>query len=167
MTPDILLFFGLAIVALLSALGLLVSRNALYSALFLIVNFGAIAVMYLQLNAPFLAAVQVSVYAGAIMVLFLFVIMLLGAERLRSVADPPGMRWQRPLAIALAVALAAQAAYVFLTRSGAEPAVAGAVDSSPAAIGKLLIDGYLFPFEVVAVVLLAAMVGAVVLTREK
>jgi len=167
MTLDTLVFILLAAVAVVAALGLVISRNALYAALFLILNFGAIAVMYLQLNAPFLAMVQVSVYAGAIMVLFLFVIMLLGAEQLRGEPDRPGMKWQRPLSIALAVVLLVQAAYVFITQAGAEPAAAAAPDSGPLAIGKMLINSYLFPFEIVSIVLLAAMIGAVVLTREK
>ena len=81
MTPDLLLFFFLALVAVVSALAMLSSTNAVYSALFLIVNFGTIAVFFLLLGAPFLAMAQVTVYAGAIMVLFLFVIMLLGAEQ--------------------------------------------------------------------------------------
>ena len=84
MTSDYLLFMVLAIVAVASALSMLFSRNAVYSALFLIINFGTIAVFYLLLGSPFLAMAQITVYAGAIMVLFLFVIMLLGAEQLRK-----------------------------------------------------------------------------------
>ena len=79
---DLIVLILLGAVSIASALGLLLSRNAIYAALFLVLNFGVGAVIYLLLNAPFLAVVQVSVYAGAIMVLFLFVIMLLGAERL-------------------------------------------------------------------------------------
>jgi len=165
MSPDFLVFIVLAAVAIAAGLGLILSRNALYAALFLIVNFGAVAVLYLLLNAPFLAAVQVSVYAGAIMVLFLFVIMLLGAERLGQTEERPRLRWQRPLAIVLAIVLVGQAAYVLLARDAG--GVSAAADTSPAAIGKALVTSYLFPFEVVSIVLLAAMIGAVVLTREK
>ncbi|MDW8227907.1 MAG: NADH-quinone oxidoreductase subunit J, partial [Anaerolineales bacterium] len=78
----LLLFFILAATAVATALGLLLSRNAVYAALFLVLNFAAIAVFYLLLGAPFVAMTQVTVYAGAIMVLFLFVIMMLGAEKL-------------------------------------------------------------------------------------
>ena len=74
------IFLILATISVFSAISMLTSKNAVHSALFLILNFAAIAVFYLILNAPFLAAVQITVYAGAIMVLFLFVIMLLGAE---------------------------------------------------------------------------------------
>lgn len=167
MSLELLLFLIIALVAVAAALGMLFSRSALYAALFLITNFGAVAVLYLLLNAPFLAVVQVSVYAGAIMVLFLFVIMLLGAERLGREPEAPTMRWQRPLAIALAVVLIVQAIYVFATRASAAPAVAGAIDAGPLNIGKTLINSYLLPFEVIAIVLLAAMIGAVVLTRDK
>jgi len=78
-------FIILAIIAIAAALGLLLSRNAVHSALYLVLNFVTIAIFYLILNAPFLAMVQVTVYAGAIVVLFLFVIMLLGAEQLRGI----------------------------------------------------------------------------------
>jgi hypothetical protein len=85
------IFIALAVVALIAALGMLLSDNAIYSALFLIVNFATIAVLYLLLNAPFLAMVQVTVYAGAIMVLFLFVIMLLGARQRPGDRQPAGV----------------------------------------------------------------------------
>lgn len=157
----------LGAVSIASALGVLLSRNAIYSALFLVLNFGVGAVLYLMLNAPFLAVIQVSVYAGAIMVLFLFVIMLLGAERLSPAQNPPGTTFQRPLAIILGVALFVLAAYVlFAPRAAATPAAA-AVDSSPTAVGLELFGPYVFPFEVVSLLLLTAMIGAVVLTRNK
>ncbi|MBI3363016.1 MAG: NADH-quinone oxidoreductase subunit J, partial [Chloroflexi bacterium] len=88
---ELSLFFLLALIAMLAAGGMLLSRNAVYSALFLIVNFATVAVFFLLLGAPFIAMAQVTVYAGAIMVLFLFVIMLLGAERLRQKSVLP---WQ-------------------------------------------------------------------------
>lgn len=163
---ETLVFILMAAVSIAAALGLLLSRNAIYAALFLILNFGTVAVFYLLLNAPFLAAVQVSVYAGAIMVLFVFVIMLLGAERLRS-EDTHGQAWQRPLAIGLGIVLVALTTVVLM--GGVGPVVANAtpVDSSPGAMGLALFGPYLFPFEVVSILLLVAMIGAVVLTREK
>ena len=78
MSLDLILFLILALVAIATALGMLFSRNAVYSALFLVLNFVTVAVFYLLLGAPFIAMSQITVYAGAIMVLFLFVIMLLG-----------------------------------------------------------------------------------------
>ena len=165
---ETLIFILMAAVSIAAALGLLLSKNAIYAALFLILNFGTVAIFYLLLNAPFLAAVQVSVYAGAIMVLFVFVIMLLGAERLQT-EDSHGQAWQRPLAVGLGIVLVALTAIVLL---GVVPPVAAAasatpVDSSPMAIGLALFGPYLFPFEVVSILLLVAMIGAVVLTREK
>jgi len=82
MNLTLILFYVLAVAAVATAAGLLLSRNSVYAALFLVLNFATVAVFYLLLGAPFIALVQVTVYAGAIMVLFLFVIMLLGAEKL-------------------------------------------------------------------------------------
>ena len=81
--PELVIFLVLAVIAVAAALGMLASSNAIYSALFLVVNFGVVATFYLLLGAPFIAMAQVTVYAGAIMVLFLFVIMLLGAEQMK------------------------------------------------------------------------------------
>ncbi|PJF48515.1 MAG: NADH-quinone oxidoreductase subunit J [Chloroflexi bacterium] len=166
MTPDLPILIVLGAVSIASALGLLLSRNAIYAALFLVLNFGVGAVIYLVLNAPFIAVVQVSVYAGAIMVLFLFVIMLLGAERLSPGENPPGISFQRPLAIALGGVLLGLALYALFVRQPPTTATALA-DSSPTAIGLSLFGPYLFPFEVVSILLLVAMVGAVVLTRNR
>ena len=165
MTPQLILFLFLALVAVLSALGMLFSRNAIYAALFLIMNFGTVAVFYLTLGAPFIALSQVTVYAGAIMVLFLFVIMLLGAEQLGNEAALP---WQRPLAFILGGILLFEAAYAIFTRvtGAAGPTELAATYGSPAEIGALLFSKYLLPFEVISVLLLAAMVGAIVLTRK-
>lgn len=165
MLADWILFVGLALVAIGSALGLLLSKNAVYAALNLIINFITVAVFYLTLNAPFIALTQVTVYAGAIMVLFLFVIMLLGAEQLGTGATLP---WQRPLAYVLGGILLFEAGYAIFTRATA----AGTADQvastygSPAAIGEVLFNVYLLPFEVISILLLAAMVGAIVLTRK-
>ncbi|MFN3704421.1 MAG: NADH-quinone oxidoreductase subunit J [Thermoflexales bacterium] len=158
----------LGALSLASALGLLLSRNAVYAALFLVLNFSVGAVIYLLFNAPFLAVTQVAVYAGAIMVLFVFVIMLLGAERLAPAENPPGLAYQRPLAIILAVALLAVAAWALLSGAQIEPSpsVAPRPDSSPQAMGMWLFGPYLLPLQVVALLLLAAMVGALVLSRK-
>jgi NADH-quinone oxidoreductase subunit J len=167
---DIIPFLILSAVAVLAALAMVASRNAIHAALFLVVNFSTIAIFYLVLNAPFLAMVQVAVYAGAIMVLFLFVIMLLGVERLdhsgRSTESK--LEWQRPVAILLALVLLIEGGYlVFEKLGGGSELTEAIVDSSPQAVGELLFDSYLFPFEVTSVLLLVAMVGAVVLTMDK
>jgi len=169
MNLSLLLFFVLAFVAVLSAIGLLVSRSAIYAALFLVLNFAAVAVYYLVLGAPFIAMAQVTVYAGAIMVLFLFVIMLLGAERL-----PPGqaLPWQRPLAIGLAVVLLAEAGLLLVQRLKItavllNPAPEVNSSASLVALGKALFQMYLLPFEVTSVLLLVAMIGVIVLAKRE
>ncbi len=154
-------FMLLAVIAVGSAIGMLVSRDAVHSALFLVLNFITIAVFYVVLNAPFLAMVQVTVYAGAIMVLFMFVIMLLGAERLR------GMWGDRPSELVFAAFLGFLLVVTFLialVMEGKTAVSANMIDSSPVALGLRLFEGYVFPFEVVGILLLSAMVGVVILT---
>jgi NADH-quinone oxidoreductase subunit J len=167
MDTQLITFLILAIIAIAAALGMLFSQSAIYSALFLVLNFGTVAVFYIILNAPFIAMAQVSVYAGAIMVLFLFVIMLLGTELL-----PPSkaLPWQRPLAIFLAVILFGESVYLLFIRKAATGDVPQPVQTfgSPQAVGQALFTSYLLPFEITSVLLLIAMVGAIVLTiREK
>ena len=165
MTLNLILFLGLALVSIASALGLLLSRSAVYAALNLILNFSAIALLYLMLHAPFIALIQITVYAGAIMVLFLFVIMLLGAERLGGGAPLP---WQRPVSIVLAVILFLEAVYLVFFRMGTTTQTATVPEGfgTPFAIGETLFTQYLLPFEAISILLLAAIVGAIVLTRK-
>ena len=169
MTLDLIFFLILALIAVTTALGMLLSRNAVYSALFLVLNFVTVAVFYLLLGAPFIAMAQVTVYAGAIMVLFLFVIMLLGAEALPETEVLP---WQKYLAGGLAAVLALEATFIFLTR--ARPA--GEITSPDASVntitnirelGNRLFTQYLLPFEVTSILLLVAMIGAIVLVRKE
>ena len=138
----------------------------MYAALFLILNFGAVAVFYLMLQAPFISLAQVTVYGGAIMVLFLFVIMLLGAEQL-----PRGtvLTWQRPLAMLLGVVLMAEGMYVLFIRNPVSAAMpqAQAGFGEPVTLGQILFSQYLLPFEVTSVLLLVAMIGTIVLSRRK
>ena len=94
---EYIVFTITAVVAIIGATAMLISRNAVHSVLFMLLNFSSIAVLYLLLRAPFLFAVQLIVYAGAIIVLFLFVVMLLGAERAEDEADQ--LAWQRPIAL--------------------------------------------------------------------
>ncbi len=165
MTVNLILFLILSVVCIVTALGMLVSRSAVYSALWLVLNLATVAVFYILLNAPFISMAQVTVYGGAIMVLFLFVIMLLGTEQL-----PPDrqMPWQRPLAIVLAVVLVAEAVYLIIARgttSGGIPSPV-ATFGSPQAVGQALFSQYLLPFEITSVPLLIAMVGAIILTMR-
>lgn len=166
MVGEWILFLGLALVAVASALGLLLSKNSIYAALNLVLNFVTVAIFYLILAAPFIALVQITVYAGAIMVLFLFVIMLLGAERMGGGSTLP---WQRPLAFVLGGILVLEAVYAIVARVQGAPfsTVVAADYGSPAAVGALLYSDYLLPFEVISVLLLVALVGAVVLSRRQ
>ena len=168
MDLTLILFFVLAITAVATAVGLLVSRSAVYAALFLVLNFACVAVFYLILGAPFVAMAQVTVYAGAIMVLFLFVIMLLGAEKLPRAKVLP---WQRPLAIAAAAVLLAEAGFLLFerARSSSLLALPGAEANTMASLREMammLFNQYLLPFEVTSILLLVAMVGAIVLTKQ-
>jgi NADH-quinone oxidoreductase subunit J len=169
MSVDLILFFVLALVAVAAAIGMLVSQNAVYSALFLVINFFTVAVFYLLLGAPFIAMAQITVYAGAIMVLFLFVIMLLGAEKL---APRKVLPYQRPLAIGLAFVLVAETTYLLLSRVQSTAAIIAPPVSTNAVgeineLGMALFSDYLLPFEVTSIVLLVAMVGAIVLTKRE
>jgi len=164
MTGNLILFIILAGVAVGSALAMMFSRNAIYAALFLILNFITVALFYLILDAPFIAISQVAVYAGAIMVLFLFVIMLLGAEQ---TGRTPSRWWYEPVSLFLGVVLLVEIAIIIFSQSGR---VSASVDvpasiGSPLAIGELLFTRYLLPFEATSILLLAAMVGAIVMTR--
>ncbi len=168
MNLTLILFYVLAVTAVGTAAGLLLSRNSVYAALFLVLNFATVAVFYLMLGAPFIALVQVTIYAGAIMVLFLFVIMLLGAEQL-----PKGqvLPWQRPLAIGLAAILLVEAGVLLFQRLQTTAIIAApAADLNTTAtlqtLGKALFSQYLLPFEVTSILLLVAMVGAIVLTKQ-
>ena len=114
MTTDLILFLVLSLIAVASAFGMLLSRNAVYSALYLVLNFVTVAVFYLLLGAPFIAMAQITVYAGAIMVLFLFVIMLLGVD---SLATSNALPWQKPLAGLLSVVLVVESVYLIFSRA--------------------------------------------------
>ena len=174
MTIHLILFIGLAILAVVTAASMLISRNAVYSALFLVLNFLTVAVLYLLLNAAFIALVQVTVYAGAIMVLFLFVIMLLNLGH-REELD---MRGHLARMVALVLGSALFAAVAALVVRGDEASLASegsrmAVDAmvrSRGAVGALaepLFTSYLVPFELTSLLLLVAIVGAIVLARRR
>jgi NADH-quinone oxidoreductase subunit J len=165
MNTALIFFLILAAAAVVTALGLLFSRSAIYAALFLIMNFSAVAFLYLTLDAPFIAMAQVTVYAGAIMILFLFVIMVLGAEKM-----PLGEKrnWQLPVAIVMGLALAVEGVVLVALRGAGKmnaPATLPADFAAPADIGKLLFNQYMLPFEMTGVILLVAVIGAIVLTH--
>jgi len=169
MNLDLVFFLILSVIAVATAVGMLLSRNAIYAALFLVLNFVTVAVFYLLLGAPFIALVQITVYAGAIMVLFLFVIMLLGAE---SLPEEQALPWQRPLAALLGIILAVEATFIFLTRARpigdvTQPDASVNTMTNLRALSEALFTQYLLPFEVTSILLLVAMIGAIVLVRKE
>ncbi|HSH03664.1 MAG TPA: NADH-quinone oxidoreductase subunit J [Anaerolineae bacterium] len=166
---NLILFIPLAVVAIAAAVGMVISRNAVHSALFLVVNFASVAVLYILLEAPFLAMVQVTVYAGAIMVLFLFVIMLLGAEQLSGLQGGSQRALvERGIAGVLALVLVVIFAIATFGGGGIEGAAnLEPMDTAPQSLGLLLFNAYVLPFELTAVLLLAATIGVAVLSDFK
>lgn len=166
---DVVIFFLMAALALGAALGVVLARNPVHSALLLVTVLIAIAVLFVVQDAQLLAAVQVIVYAGAIVVLFLFVIMLLGVDEVEALRDP--VKIQRPAAIALGVVALAEV--LFLTghqwATGAR-ATRGALHAqghdNVQSVAQSLFTTFLWPFEVTAILLVVAVVGGVVLARR-
>jgi NADH-quinone oxidoreductase subunit J len=157
-----LVFTLMAIAAIGTAVGLVIRANPLHGALFLVGNLFCVAVMFLMLHAEVLALTQVIVYAGAIMVLFIFAIMLLVPGRAETGPDP--LARARRLALPFAAALGITVVLVVgRMSSGSGPAAPGGV----AAVGRLLFTDYLFPFEVTSLLLLAALVGALALAKRR
>jgi NADH-quinone oxidoreductase subunit J len=167
---DNVVFWVFAPISVGSAIGLLAMRNAVHAALFLVVNFFCLAVMFLLLDAPFLFAVQIVVYAGAIMVLFLFVIMLLGVDRGDDLKER--LLAQRPIAFALAagfiieVFLALRAGIGFATKApqGFDVVNEG---GNAQALARVLFRDYFLPFEVTSILLIIAAIAAMVLAQRK
>jgi NADH-quinone oxidoreductase subunit J len=176
--PDILVFAASAAVILVGAVGVVTSRNPVHAALSLVMTLFGVAVLFIEQQADFLAAVQIIVYAGAIVVLFLFVIMFLGVDRAEDIKVEPLMG-QRPLAYVFSaitlggvLAMAATAHWVTGAQQVVGP-IQGHVTKSlnspsgePAQLGKQLFTTYLFAFEATAALLVIAVVGAVVLARR-
>ena len=165
---EFVVFLVLAPASVLAALGMVFNRNAVYSALLLVLNFFCLAVFYVLLQAQFLAAVQVIVYAGAIMVLFLFVLMLLGVERTEILNET--IRGQRVLAAGLGlILLAGVVGAVLVGVFPANQAGLAAANSggNVQAVGRLLFTRYTLAFEATGVLLLVAGVGALVLGKRR
>ena len=162
------LWFLLAAVSLGSAIVMVLARNAVHGALLLVLNFFTLAIFYVLLDAEFLAAVQVIVYAGAIMVLFLFVIMLLGVDREDTLDEK--IRFLRPLALILCAGLAGVMAWAIQSSFRGTPFRGLEAANQPGnveAVGKVLFTKYMFPFEVASILLIIAAIGAMVLGRRR
>lgn len=164
------IFWPTAVISLLAAFGMVMSPNAVHAALALVVNFFTLAVFYVLLEAHFLAAAQIVVYAGAIMVLFLFVIMLLGVDREEDLDEP--LRFHRPITVALALILGAGLVVLVGPRGPFGKAIfTGLTDANASGnvegIGRTLFTSYLFPFEVTSLLLLVAAIGAMVIGKRR
>ena len=172
---ETILFYVLSTLAIGASALVIGQRNPMYSVMLLIASFGALSGMYIQLDAPFVAVAQIIIYAGAIMVLFLFVVMLLNApqedaaewDRTHPLRRPGVTRFGTLLALLLMV----QLAWALLRASDLAAPTAGRADaetvSSVRTLGRVLFTDYVFAFEATSVLILVAMVGAVVLARRE
>jgi NADH-quinone oxidoreductase subunit J len=160
-----ILFYIVAAITILAALNMVLQRTPVYSALSLIVVLCSLAVVYLLLGAEFMAVIQVIVYAGAIMVLFVFVIMLLNAGHEAPSHRSQIAKWLGAPIIGAFVAEMLMVIWDQFPRTSAVPPAAP--DGTPAAIGHLLFKSYVLPFEVTSVLILVAVLGAVVLAKKE
>lgn len=165
------IFWVVAFAAIGSGVAMVLARNAVHAALYLVGTQLALAVMFLLQGAFFIAALQIIVYAGAIMVLFIFVVMLLGVDKREALIEP--LSAQRPIAAALGILLIAEVSYLAVSR-GFELTDAAEVPLTQAAqpgnvetIASALFTKWALPFEVTSVLLLVAMVGAMSLAKRK
>ncbi len=174
-TPTVVTFFLLAIASVASAIGVIAFRNAVHSALSLILTLLFLALFYLQLNSLFIAIVQILIYAGAIMVLFLFVVTMLASEAPDN--EPPDrIPWQRGVAAALGIVLVCSLSYlIFYTATINNSAIATGANSLAhevttqgdiQAFGLALFHGFAFPFEVTSLLIVVAILGAMVFGRR-
>ena len=171
---DLIVFVACAAVVLGGAVGVVASRNPVHSALSLVATLFGIAVLFVQLEAHLLAAVQVIVYAGAIVILFLFVIMLLGVDQAEDLDEEP-IGGQRALALASGVGLLGAALLALLAMApdgivtGRQGAISAISDEVPnvEAVGALLFTDYIAAFQITAILLTVAVVAAVMMVRRR
>lgn len=167
---DVAVFAASAVIVLAGAIGVVISANPVHAALSLVLTLFGVAVLFVAQDAHFLAAVQVIVYAGAIVVLFLFVIMLIGVDRAENVRQEP-LRGQRPIAVLLGIVALAE---ILLLSRGTDWATGARSLGGPASgpqpnvekLAESIFTRYLFAFEITSVLLVIAVVGAVTLVRK-
>jgi NADH-quinone oxidoreductase subunit J len=164
-----LAFYALAACILGFGVLVITAKNTVHSIMFLVVNFLFIAALYVTLGAQFLAVIQVIVYAGGIVVLYLFVVMLVNLKRAPEAHQDRRRRGRLGLTFSLVVLveLTAIAAYKFVSPTAAMPPIKPMGPDNVAQIGTLLYTDYLIPFELASVLLLVAMIGAIVLARRE
>ena len=157
------LFFLLAALCVSSVLGMIISKNQAYNALFLILAFASLGGLFGLLEAPFIAVVQIIIYAGAIMVLFIFVIMMINV---RTGFPPEKRKWTLFLSVGLAVVLIIEL-FFSLKSAFTLPVSTETLKAGPVNLGRLLFTKYLYPFEITSILIIAALVGAIVLVKKK
>lgn len=169
MSLEVILFITFSLISAVSAVLVITRSNPVISALFLILNFGGLAGLYLLLNAQFIAVTQVIVYAGAIMVLFLFVIMLLKPEHERKFLSMN--LTQKFFAFFIGIIILIQLVYmIFISNPGqsTDPNVQASIDTGTIEnIGRELYTNYIIPFEAAGFLLLAATIGALIIAKKK
>lgn len=176
-TPTLIAFFVLAVATIASGLGVIIFKNAVHSALSLILTLLFLALFYLQLGAMFIAIVQILIYAGAIMVLFLFVVTMLASEDTSEVDVADRRPWQQGIAATLGFILVGALSYLLFTGASINSAAktSGAnglaenitkLGGDTQAFGIALFHGFAFPFEVTSLLIIVALLGAMVLGRR-
>ena len=163
-------FYTISAFVLLFAVLVVSTKDTVHSVLFLVVDFLFVAALYVLLGAEFLAAIQVLVYAGGIVVLYLFVVMLVNLKRPPEAYEDPQRRTKLGfgLSAAVLVELGAIVGYGYLTPSAGRPAAAALpVSGNTEEVGWLLYTSYLIPFEIASILLLVAMIGAIVLAKRE
>ncbi len=166
---DILVFYLFAAIAVIAAVGVVTLKSPVYSALSLAVVFVSLAALYVLLSAPFIAVAQVMIYAGAILILFVFVIMMLSPDTDQGAG---ALKWQRPLALVFGLVLVIE--LVLVLAVAVLPATGGqftperiAQIGSVQAVGASLFTDFLLPFEITSLLLLVAIVGVMVLAKKR
>ncbi|HTI13645.1 MAG TPA: NADH-quinone oxidoreductase subunit J [Dictyobacter sp.] len=174
MTFETISFIVLAVASTATAIGVIAFKNAVHSALSLILTFLFLALFYLQLQAMFIAIVQILIYAGAIMVLFLFVVTMLASDQNEAELEDH-IPWQRAVGGILGLVLVAALSYLLFTGTTAHPTAVNTAESLSSAVarygnteafGLALFHGYLFPFEVTSLLIIVALLGALVFGRR-
>lgn len=166
MTLPLIFFVLVGAVSLAAAIGVVLSREPVHSALFLLTNFATLAIFYIMLDAQFLAAAQIIVYAGGIVILILFVIMLIGGATTDRAASHRA--WSRYAALLLGVVMLGSLGYSIVQRIAplTPEAVLAVQGGVPRVVGLELFTNYVLPFELIAILLLVALIGALVLGRQ-
>jgi NADH-quinone oxidoreductase subunit J len=173
--PETVVFYLLSALAVGAAALVIGQRNPMYSVLLLIASFGALAGLYVQLDAPFVAVAQIIIYAGAIMVLFLFVVMLLNAPKEDAAEWDQAHPFKRTgvgrFGAMLAALLIVQLAWALMRAAELDGPVGGGADGAAVGsvreLGRVLFSRHTFAFEATSILILVAMVGAVVLARRE